>query len=661
MPLYEPPAGADPTQLVEDLADQIRDAYEDVETRVLVEVKRLDSKGKFSGDAATRAAALQELQAHVQAIVAQGIPADWAAQVIAIAQTHGTAAAAATLRLAKHLPAARKISTTMQTAVAMLQADLTSRMDMVEQRILRYPVDQLGNWLQRGDVYQRTIAKTAAGPLLNQQTKYQAQKFAMSRFLEQGVTGFTDKADRRWSLGAYSEMATRSAVQRAYTDSSIARMQQSGINLVQIVIGTTACKHCGQWAGKILSTDGTTGTVELPSATTGEPVTVHVDGTIEQARSSGWQHPNCFPGWVPAGSPTGIRAADSRWYEGELVVIHTAEGRELSVTPNHPVLTTEGWVAAGALREGDYLVSYRGHDERPLTGRPDHERVEAPIGEVFQTLRQSSEVSSVLVPVTTEDFHGDGIPDTEVDVVLAHRLLGSDGKPTSLQLAPESKLLLGGMGQRPLLPERAPLQVGRSAVHAAHGIVGSSGEARAFVGGGSAHACVHRRGAPTDVDTMRGKGPTNRLAGDAIGSGELLDALSGLVALDQIVNVRTRPWSGHVYNLTTSGGWYTADSIIVHNCRCHLVAYLAGITNTSNLTRYDPVKEQARDQQRYLERRVRSMKRRSQLADNPTDAKKWAGRARAEQGRIHDLLKDKPYLVRKYKREQVRWAAGRAA
>lgn len=386
MPLYEPPAGADPTQLVEDLADQIRDAYEDVETRVLVEVKRLDSKGKFSGDTATRAAALQELQAHVQAIVTQGIPADWAAQVIAIAQTQGTAAAAATLRLAKHLPAARKISTTMQTAVAMLQADLTSRMDMVEQRILRYPVDQLGNWLQQGDVYQRTIAKTAAGPLLNQQTKYQAQKLAMSRFLEQGVTGFTDKADRRWSLGAYSEMATRSAVQRAYTDSSIARMQQSGINLVQIIIGTTACKHCGQWAGKILSTDGTTGTVELPSATTGEPVTVHVDGTIEQARSSGWQHPNC---------------------------------------------------------------------------------------------------------------------------------------------------------------------------------------------------------------------------------------------------------------------------------RCQAVAYLPGITNTSNLTRYDPEKEHARDQQRYLERRVREFKRKAQLADDPAEARKWAARARGEQGRIRDLLEDKPYLVRKYKREQVRWATGR--
>jgi len=62
---------------------------------------------------------------------------------------------------------------------------------------------------------------------------------------------------------------------------------------------------------------------------------------------------------------------------------------------------------------------------------------------------------------------------------------------------------------------------------------------------------------------------------DAAGDGRVAHARRGRfpvdVAVDLVVDVETRQaWQGQVYNLETPGGWYTADGIVVHNCRCVL-------------------------------------------------------------------------------------------
>ena len=66
-------------------------------------------------------------------------------------------------------------------------------------------------------------------------------------------------------------------------------------------------------------------------------------------------HVSCFPAGVSVTGP-GVRATSTRWYEGELVDLQFASGKSLSVTPNHPILTAHGWVAAGLLDEGSNVV-----------------------------------------------------------------------------------------------------------------------------------------------------------------------------------------------------------------------------------------------------------------------------------------------------------------
>jgi hypothetical protein len=175
-------------------------------------------------------------------------------------------------------------------AVTMVALNLQSRLEVLNQRITRYPQD----------AYQRIIALHSPNTLLGITTSKVQQAAAVQRFLAEGIPSFIDRADRRWTIGAYAEMAGRTSVNRAYNDAGVWRMQQSGIGLVTVVRGLDSCRKCAEWAGKILSTDGTPpGPVTLPHATDDGTVTVNVAATVDGARNAGWGHPNCRCRLVP--------------------------------------------------------------------------------------------------------------------------------------------------------------------------------------------------------------------------------------------------------------------------------------------------------------------------------------------------------------------------
>ena len=118
------------------------------------------------------------------------------------------------------------------------------------------------------------------------------------------ITGFTDKSGRRWTIGAYSEMATRTAAARAWRDQSVASMKNAGIATFTPVIGNSACSKCAAWQGKILTDGGQTGDVMVEHAVTAEPTLMHVDATVDQWRGYGAGHPNCRCTLIP-GLPGG--------------------------------------------------------------------------------------------------------------------------------------------------------------------------------------------------------------------------------------------------------------------------------------------------------------------------------------------------------------------
>lgn len=233
--------------------------------------------------AAHRAVATRELQAIAMQIVSDLRTEDLANRLIGLAATEGEAAAAASLRFAG-TPSLVPVAGTSSQAVAMVGLSLESRLEVLNQRLTRYPQD----------AYQRIVSLYSPNTLLGVTTSRIQQASAVQRFLAEGITGFVDKADRRWTIGAYAEMAGRTTINRAFNDAGIWRMGQSSIHLVTVVRGLDSCKNCAAWAGKILSTDGSpAGPRVLPHATADTAVTVNVAGTVEDARAAGFQHPNC--------------------------------------------------------------------------------------------------------------------------------------------------------------------------------------------------------------------------------------------------------------------------------------------------------------------------------------------------------------------------------
>jgi hypothetical protein len=119
-------------------------------------------------------------------------------------------------------------------------------------------------------------------------SRIQAAQKALDELGEQGITGFTDRTGRHWNLTSYVEMATRTAVSRAWDDLQAAALVRSGLDLVLVYTHSLegSCPQCLPWLGQTLS---------LTGATPDRP-------TLAQAKAAGFRHPNCRCSWAALGA-----------------------------------------------------------------------------------------------------------------------------------------------------------------------------------------------------------------------------------------------------------------------------------------------------------------------------------------------------------------------
>lgn len=173
-------------------------------------------------------------------------------------------------------------------AIDRLAGALTGRLDGAHLQIAR----------SAADAYQRVVAAPSALALGGALTRRQAAERVWNGLLDQGFTGFVDKAGRKWTAAGYAEMATRTATAQAAVQGHLDRMAELGIDLVIVSDAAQECRLCRPWEGKILSRTGPGGprTVEVESELTGELIKVHVAGSLAEAIREGLMHPNCRHG-----------------------------------------------------------------------------------------------------------------------------------------------------------------------------------------------------------------------------------------------------------------------------------------------------------------------------------------------------------------------------
>jgi SPP1 gp7 family putative phage head morphogenesis protein len=281
------------------------------------------------------------------------------------------------------------------------------------------------------------------------------------------------------------------------------------------------------------------------------------------------QHFNCLPGDAQVTTSGRIAAVYRRLYKGQLYVIKTADGHVLRVTPNHPVLTADGWKPANLVHVGDKVFASSVVPSKAITNNQKHHAV-ATAEDVFRAFRESPAVLSVEVPTTAPDFHGDASVANgaeHVAVVLADRELLFAVNPDLLKTLLDFSL----KGTNPAASSGSHLEHGLLAVgQTALCSIGGSGEGLALGGSSATHAGelllapVAQLATGFKNDPLDGTWRDAEAIRDAANTNTLIE--QGYDQTD-VCWIGREPFSGHVYNFETETGTYCADSILTHNCR----------------------------------------------------------------------------------------------
>jgi len=279
-------------------------------------------------------------------------------------------------------------------------------------------------------------------------------------------------------------------------------------------------------------------------------------------------HPNCL---LP-GTRVGARVAGGlkAWYDGPAIEIETTGGLRLSVTPNHPVATAQGFRPAGTICQGDDLIRDRG-DVWGSAADVEVEQTPPAIEDVFRAL---AVFGSTLGPASVDDLHGDGgAVDGDIQIVRADVPLERDFLEAALaesvrQLSlvvsdmelqsEEARSTSGlfGLASRPAA--RSLMRCRKLALHALR-IASYLRPLDAL--------CV---GLPANGRAELSEPSTNDASSDPALVGQILDRLAAFVSLTKVRNVRRFHYTGHVYDLQSETGWIVADGLVVSNCRCFM-------------------------------------------------------------------------------------------
>lgn len=283
---------------------------------------------------------------------------------------------------------------------------------------------------------------------------------------------------------------------------------------------------------------------------------------------------NCFVGDTKIASDSNIVRSYKHNYCGKIVSIKTSSGVQFSCTPNHPILTPNGWVAVELLNNGDNILVTSGKQNISSRVNPNinhrFTRIDTihKFGKIFGGQRAGG---------LSVNFHGD-IATANVEIITHKRFLGNTTNST------------GGNCVDKTLFKLANKTFSRFCSFFKH-FRGVCKSPFSFVCGKSktfslfkrclSHSCVHRFRPVSDRNSVLTQYSIKNLPTNSVIDGELLNRLSSEIFVDTIVDVNVSVSSCHVYNLQTENGYYFVNSIIpqksqkangifaiAKNCRC---------------------------------------------------------------------------------------------
>lgn len=128
------------------------------------------------------------------------------------------------------------------------------------------------------DIYAKIrLDASLRGGALGYEAWTKTRKTMLDNLAANGITGFVDRAGKRWSLSTYTEMLARTSLMDIHNEAKGREFLDHGEDLVIISSHPGTCEKCAPWEHKVLSLSG---------HTKGYP-------TLGEAETAGLFHPRC--------------------------------------------------------------------------------------------------------------------------------------------------------------------------------------------------------------------------------------------------------------------------------------------------------------------------------------------------------------------------------
>jgi hypothetical protein len=273
---------------------------------------------------------------------------------------------------------------------------------------------------------------------------------------------------------------------------------------------------------------------------------------------------NCYIGETNISSY--IVKAQRSYYSGKVIEIITSGGKSLTVTPNHNILTSNGFVPACRLTKGNELIC-DSTNFNVISWIKNHiNKKKTFAANIFRSLSNLWFIDHVMIG--TLDFNGDGrFMNKEIDIINPNRGLTFN-----------NKIIVQDFGNFRFKHSRTKASLVKrfcSFHFGFNGMVRTPNRLMCFFNLCFSFRKRHLRpfkffsiGTPPNIDTSFYKSASKNPSLDMEVIGELFHTNPRVITLDQVSKIRNKDFVGHVYDFTSLTGTNIANNIYTSNCRC---------------------------------------------------------------------------------------------
>lgn len=188
---------------------------------------------------------------------------------------------------------AMKLSSTQMDAVQLLTLNLMGEIKEASETAYKQVESVLLGRVER-DVFRRAALHQTQLASAKGEGFVKAFRGMVAELQRDGVTGFTDKAGRKWNLHSYCSMACRTT--SAQADTAAVLTADPEHDLYKVLPNGTTCKLCAAAQGRVYSKSGTNPKFPPLSSILGK---VDPAGSDDLSNTYWSIHPNCLHSIVP--------------------------------------------------------------------------------------------------------------------------------------------------------------------------------------------------------------------------------------------------------------------------------------------------------------------------------------------------------------------------